>query len=92
MFHTSHRQISLGDRLYRLGEAQHVAEAVITIKRCAKLVISDRYLWVHRVDSLIVLNNLNQRVANNINNAVVNTDRHILHAVISNSHINHRHS
>ena len=41
---------------------------------------------IDRVDSLEVVNNLDQRVASNINNAAVHTDRHILNAAISNSH------
>ena len=45
---------------------------------------------IHRVDGLQVVNSLNQRVASNINNAVIHRDRDILHAVIRNSHSHSR--
>jgi len=47
---TSNRQITLGDRLNSLGEAQRVGDLVRTIKGNAFQIITDRYLRINRVN------------------------------------------
>ena len=47
---TSNRQITLGDRLNCLREAQRVGDRVRTIKGNAILIITDRYLRIDRVN------------------------------------------
>ena len=88
---TLNRQITLGNLLYCLREGQRVGDNVRTIKRNASLIIGNLVnARIHRVYSLKVVSNLNQRVASNINNAVIHSDRNIVRATISNCHSDSR--
>ena len=79
--------------IHRLIEGEGYRQCRCIIRICNDCIANCRSTScgrIHRVYSLKVVSNLNQRVASNINNAVIHSDRDIVRAAISNCHSDSR--